>query len=366
MIRKLPALAAPLCCSLLVAGCAQFGYYAHLARGQWELMSRREPIADVIADPRRDKQLRARLALVQDARHFAVTDLQLPDNASYTSYADLQRGYAVWNVLATPEFSLAPLESCFPIVGCLAYRGHYRRESAEVQAKTLRAQGYDVDIGGVPAYSTLGWFDDPVLNTMMRWSDAVLVATVFHELAHQRQYITDDTLFNESMARFVEQQGLREYLAAGRIDETESALQRSRESDFTRLMLNTRERLAELYRLPLSPDLMRQRKADIFAQLQSDYARMRDMRWNGYRGYDRWFARELNNASLLNFGLYDEFLPAFEYLYDAVGRDWSAFHVRCEALAALPLERRRQQMRALMQYRRHFDSAPQMAKATTD
>ncbi len=341
----------PLSLVAIATGCAQLGYYAHLARGQMELLSQREPIAQIVGDERRDPELRRRLTLVLDARRFAVRDLQLPDNPSYTLYADLQRAYAVWNVLATPEFSLAPLESCFPIAGCVAYRGHYSRERAEAQAQALREQGHDVDIGGVPAYSTLGWFDDPVLNTMLHWSDAVLVATVFHELVHQQLYVSDDTVFNESMARFVEQQGLREYFTAGRIDETDSALQRERQQQFTHLVLDARERLSRLYAQPLSNEIMRKRKAEEFQRLKAEYAELRDTRWNGDGDYDGWFARDLNNASLLSFGLYDEYVPAFESLYDVSGRDWHRFHAACRELGNLPGPTRRLRLQSLMQYR---------------
>lgn len=332
----------------LLSGCAHLGYYAQLAKGQMELLSRREPIAEVVGNPQRDPELRRRLALVLDARSFAVTRLALPDNASYTLYADLGRPYALWNVMATPEFSLEPVESCFLIAGCVAYRGHYSLARAQAQVEDLRRQGYDVDIGGVPAYSTLGWFDDPVLNTMMHWSDAVLIGTVFHELAHQRLYVQDDTTFNESYARFVEQQGLREYFRAGPMDATQSAAQRERERQFTRLVLDARARLATLYALPLSPEAMRIQKAEVFAQLRADYAKLRDEQWHGAQEYDGWFARDLNNASLLPFGLYDESVPAFERLFEDSAHDWKAFHEASRALGALPRKERRARLRELL------------------
>lgn len=332
----------------LLAGCAQLGYYSHLARGQIELLSRREQIAHIVGDTKRDPELRRRLVLVLDARQFAVTTLGLPDNASYTLYADLGRPYALWNVLATPEFSLEPVETCYPIAGCVAYRGHYSRVRAMQQVEALRREGYDVDIGGVPAYSTLGWFDDPVLSTMMHWSDAVLIGTVFHELTHQRLYVKDDTTFNESLARFVEQEGLREYFAAGKVDPRDSEQQRERETQFTRLVLASRERLATIYGLPLSPETMRHQKAEEFTRLKSDYARMRDQQWGGDKAYDGWFARELNNASLLPFGLYDEFVPAFERLFEQSNRDWASFHTACLELADLEPEPRRARLKLLM------------------
>jgi predicted aminopeptidase len=254
----------------------------------------------------------------------------------------------VWNVFATPEFSLEPIESCFPLAGCLAYRGHYDKQRAQKQAQRLRDQGYDVDIGGVPAYSTLGWFDDPVLSTMMRWSDANLIGTVFHELAHQRLFVKDDTIFNESYARFVEQQGLRDLVASGRIGGAlESETARRREAQFVALVIAARRELAQLYSLPLSPQTLRERKAQAFSRLRSDYQTLRDQQWNGAGDYDGWFARELNNASLLPVGLYDEWVPAFSALFAQSGRDWSRFHSACAKLGRLDAVERRQRLAEL-------------------
>lgn len=336
--------AAALFFSLLLGGCAQLGYYAHLARGQYALLSEREPISSIVGDETRDPDLRRRLASVLDARGFAVAQLRLPDNGSYRLYTQIDRPYVLWNVLATPEFSLAPVESCFPISGCVAYRGFYDETRAKAHAGSLRAQGYDVDLGGVPAYSTLGWFDDPVISSMMHWSDAVLIGTVFHELAHQRLYVRDDTAFNESFARFVEEEGLRQYLGARNSDDREAALERRREAQFRRLALDTRARLEALYREPLAAGAMRERKKAEFERLRTEYAQLRDGEWQGDGSYDRWFARELNNASLLPFGLYDEWVPAFSSLYAETGRDWTAFYEASAALSRLAPDARRQAM----------------------
>jgi len=277
-----------------------------------------------------------------------VQHLDLPDNGSYTSYADLQRPYVVWNVFATPAFSLEPVEHCFPISGCLAYQGYYAQADAEARAAELAAHGDDVYVGGVPAYSTLGWFDDPVTNTMMRWSDATLIGTLFHELAHQKLYVQDDTRFNESFAEFVEDQGLREYLAAHPDLEAPAADSRRRSQQFAELIVQTREKLEALYASGIDEDRMRARKAALFAQLRTDYAQLRDHEWGGDPRYDAWFADgALNNAKLLPFGLYDEDLPAFAALFEDAGHDWARFYLRAQELAELPAETRRDHLAQL-------------------
>jgi predicted aminopeptidase len=333
--------------TVLVAGCAQIGYYAHLAHGQVSLLSKREPIAKIVADESRDAELRRRLAFVLDARAFAIRNLHLPDNASYTLYADLGRPYAVWNVIAAHEFSLDPVESCFPVAGCVAYRGFYSEERAKRWADDLRAQGLEVDVSGTPAYSTLGWFDDPVLNTMMHWSDTILVNTVFHELAHQQLYVKGDTTFNESLATIVGDEGLRQFLAARGLTAAEAAADRDREAQFTRLVLATRERLAAIYAQPLKPDAMRAAKKAEFERLRVDYGRLRDTAWGGDRRYEGWFSRELNNATLAPFGLYDEFAPAFAALFAESGRDWNAFYAASRRLGDETPEKRKEDMERL-------------------
>src|ERR1700728_2152249 len=257
-------------------GCA-IGYFTQAAQGQWQLMRARRPIASVLADPTASEQLKARLRVVQDARDFAVSDLGLPDNRSYRSYSDLKRPFVVWNVVAAPEFSVAPLRWCFPFTGCLSYRGYFRERDARKMAAALAARGNDVMVGGVTAYSTLGHFSDPVLNTMMRYGDLELVSTIFHELAHQLIYVREDTVFNESFAVSVEQEGLRRWLAArGRRLELQDYLERERADQ---LMVDAfadgRRRLAALYALspPLPIDQRRAAKRKILdatgAQVQA-------------------------------------------------------------------------------------------------
>lgn len=337
----------PLLMVLMLGGCSSINYYDQLVRGQLQLLSARESVAGVIADPARDPDLRKRLALSQQARAFASRQLHLPDNQSYRLYADLGRPYVVWNVFATDEFSLKPITHCFPIAGCVAYRGYYSVGGARGAAALQRQEGKDVYVSGVEAYSTLGWFDDPILGSMLGWGDERLATLIFHELAHQRFYVKDDTEFNESYASFVEQEGTRQWRTACGL--APQALAQSRQRDeLTRLVLATRERLQQLYRQPLSVEVMRQRKAAEFDRLRSDYRTLRDQQWSGDKRYDAWINAPLNNAKLLPFGLYDQWVPAFEALFKKVNGDWLAFYSEVERLGALPIAERKVQLSRLM------------------
>jgi predicted aminopeptidase len=333
--------------SLLLSACSTTDYYLQLARGQYQLMSSREPIADVVQDSARDARLRERLAKVQDARRYAVTALHLPDNKSYTLYSDVHRDYVVWNVFATPEFSLAAVESCFPIAGCLAYRGFYDEKAAEAHAAGLREKGYETDVGGVAAYSTLGWFDDPVINTMMRWSDAHLIGTLFHELGHQKLYVKNDTAFNESFANFVEQQGLSEYAPGHGLDSAQEAAYEKRSREFVELILDGRKRLEKAYGSTKDPAELRSLKQAEFDALIERYHQLRDTQWAGYKGYDGFFAEPLNNARLLPFGLYDQWVPAFAALFKQSRNDWDAFYAAAKNLGKLEPQARLARLKQL-------------------
>ena len=332
---------------LPLCACSNLSYYTRLAQGQHELLSARVPIREIVDDEKQDPALRERLKKVLDARAFAVQQLGLPDNASYTEYADLKRPYVVWNVFAAPELSLKPIEHCFLFVGCLAYRGYFDQQLAQQKADELKAQGNDVFVSGIPAYSTLGWFDDPVINTMMNWSDAVLIGTVFHELAHQQLYIKDDTVFNESFANFVGEEGLREYLAVRGGDSASEVLRRKREHQFIELVLASRKRLQMLYQSNAPDDAKRDGKAAEFVRLNSEYQSLREGVWKDFSGYDRWFAKEINNARLLPFGLYDEYVPAFAALFRQSDSNWQAFYSAASALSKLPKGERESQLKAL-------------------
>lgn len=324
-------------CMLPLSGC----YLLQAAAGQMALASKRQPIPVVLADPGTPESLRARLEYVAAARDFASRELGLPDNGSYRSYADLGRPYVVWNVFATEEFSVEPLRWCFPIVGCVVYRGYFDEADAHAYARGLRRGGRDVAVLGVPAYSTLGHFQDPVLNTMLGWSDAQLAGTLFHELAHQVLYLPGESQFNESFATVVEEAGLERWLAL-RGSERELAgwhEQRERAAQFVELLLQTRERLRALYASGLSVAQMRDRKQYEFGKLKLAYERLR-ARWGGFAGYDRWFDRTLNNAHLVSAATYYGCVPGLQRVLASVDGDLPRYYQAVRELAKLPAEER--------------------------
>jgi len=327
---------------LLLSGC----YYGHLAHGQYELVSKRTPIEKLLRRPATSPALRDRLTKALEARRFASRELKLPDNGSYTTYADLGRPFAVWNVFATPELSLQPQEWCYPVFGCQSYRGYYELERGEELAAQLRAEGMDVFVAGVGAYSTLGWFDDPILNTM-RGADDELAATIFHELAHQVEFAAGDTAFNESFATFVEQEGLRRYLKEQPELAQAAERRRQRREQVAALMMRSRARLVEIYASAEPNGEKRQRKLREFERLRQEYAELR-AGWGDDRGYDAWFKGELNNARLLPFGLYNRWVPAFAALFRRQQGDWVAFYREVGELGNLDKAEREKRLEQLL------------------
>ncbi|MBH3454810.1 aminopeptidase [Pseudomonas monteilii] len=337
----------PLLAALLLNGCSSVAYYGQLAEGQWQLLRARQPVAQVIADPATPPQLRSHLAHAEQARVFASQQLKLPDNRSYRVYADIGRPYVVWNVFATPELSLQPITHCFPIAGCVAYRGYYQQGAARGAAALMRQDGLDVYVGGVEAYSTLGWFDDPILSSMVGWGDERLATLIFHELAHQRFYVQNDTEFNESFASFVEQEGTRQWRVARGLAAIGGDQGQQREQ-FIRLVLASRERLQAIYSGTLDEAHKRQAKRAEFERLRREYRQVRDGQWGGDKRYDAWVYGPLSNAKLLPFGLYDQWVPAFEALFREVGGDWGRFYERVEQLGRLPISERKAALQGLM------------------
>jgi len=321
---------------LALGGCETLSYYAQAVDGQFELMHRARPVSQWIADPATPPALRQRLELAAQMRAFASQELKLPDNGSYRSYVRLDRPYVVWNVFAAPEFSVTPVESCFPVAGCVDYRGFFARADAERNVAKLRAKGLDVFSYGVPAYSTLGWFDDPLLSTFIGYPDWELARLMFHELAHQLVYVKGDTTFNESFAVTVENEGVRRWLEAGGRGGELAAFREAeaRKRAFVGLVEEARARLARAYAEPLAPEAMRAAKLAEFARLAERYAALKE-RWGGYSGYDR-LMTEPNNALLASISAYTQLVPAFRRELAAAHGDLGAFYARVKALARLP------------------------------
>lgn len=325
--------------SALLLSCEAVGYYSQAARGQLGILLAREDIESLLAGDEIDANLRSKLELVMAAREFATAELLLPGGDSYRSYVDLDREHAVWNVFAAPEFSIEPLSWCYPIAGCVAYRGYFSEQAARRYADRLSADGYDVYLGAVDAYSTLGWFDDPLFSTVINRPDAQLAALIFHELAHQLIYVPGDTTFNESFATVVEREGARRWLQA-RGSTDSSFLQRNDyREEFVALVLDYRDRLASLYGEDLNPESMRLRKGELQQQLRNAYGDLKG-EWSGYRGYDNWFAGPLNNAQLTTVASYNDLVPSFQALLQEAGGDLQVFYASVRSLAEMDPEER--------------------------
>ena len=344
MKRLLPALSCAILMCLL-AGCAQMGYYAQAMQGQMSLLASAKPIDTWLADPKVEDSLKTRLRQTREIRAFAASELGLPDNGSYKSYADLKRPYVMWNVVATQELSLKPIQWCFPIAGCVDYRGYYSREAAEAFAEGLRAKGHDVRVSGVPAYSTLGWFDDPVLSTFIDYPEAEIARLVFHELAHQVAYAPGDSQFNESFATAVEEVGVARWLDRHGDEAMRERYRqyRQRKEDFLALLASHRSQLDENYSRQAPDADKRARKQQIFDAMLRDYESMKTARWGGYAGYDRWFAGGMSNAHFALAATYHDLVPAFRGMY-AKQDDLGRFYSRVKSLAKLGKEQRRAQL----------------------
>jgi predicted aminopeptidase len=299
----------------LLASCSTLNYYTQAAQGQLELLSDARPIDDWLADPGTNTKLRHRLESARQIRRFAVQEMGLPDNNSYKNYASLSRPYVLWNVVATPELSLKPMQWCFPVAGCVNYRGYYNKADAQAYARELRAEGNDVEIGGVTAYSTLGWFNDPLISTFINYPDAELARLIFHELAHQIVYVAGDSQFNESFASAVEEAGVERWLERFGNQAMREGFARytGRKHDFLALLLRYRRELERTYASQAPDADKRSTKARLFGELKGEYRQLKAS-WGGYAGYDRFFAEPLSNAHLASIATYNDFVPAFRAL----------------------------------------------------
>lgn len=318
-----------------LSACSTLGYYWQAASGHLAIMSKQQPINEVLAQPGIDNKLKQQLELAQRARDFASQELLLPDNDSYRRFADLGRPFAVWNVVAAPELSLTPEHWCFLFVGCVSYRGYFAKQDADALAGTLQQQGMDVYVGGVAAYSTLGYFDDPLLNTMLKNDEAALVGLIFHELAHQVVYINDDSAFNEAFATAVEQEGVRRWFLAKRQAEPYQRyvqeLQFSRE--FYQLLRMTRDQLRQCYAGSASITEKQIQKQVLLTGLKTNYQQWKNQ--SGYTRYDRWMQQDLNNAHLALVATYHELVPAFMTVLANHNGELAAFYQAVKDLAEL-------------------------------
>ena len=305
-------------------------------------MAKRRPISAVIANASTQTAVRDQLQSVTLIRDFASRELKLPDNGSYRRYADIGRPYVVWNVVAAPEFSLQPRQWCFPIAGCVAYRGYFKESSALAFATNLRERGYDVMTGGVAAYSTLGHFDDPILSSMLGWSDVQLASIVFHELTHQLLYLPGDSAFNEALATVVEQDGVRRWLRAQGRTRDLASYERLEgcHSQVLDLLRSSRAELDALYASGIARDAMRARKALVFARMRNDYEKLKSG-WGGNAPFENWFSQPMNNAHLASVATYQQCVPGLVRELNAVGGDSIRFYARARELAKLkPAQRR--------------------------
>lgn len=328
-------------CVLSLSGCSNLGYYSQAVGGHLEVMQASRAITEVIEDPKCDPVLKKRLEEVRHIRDFASRELGLPDNDSYRSYADLQRPFVTWNVFAAPEFSLKPETWCMLVVGCVSYRGFYSQADAELLAKELQQQGLDTYVGGVPAYSTLGYFSDPVLNTFLKSGTVEVARLIFHELAHQLIYVEGDTAFNESFATVVENEGLRRWMASKANPELGRDIdaRRQHKTSLVELINSHRGRLNEIYASDLPNESKRIAKAEVMNDIRRTYLRTQEDSGKA-PVYKQWLEQDLNNAKIASLALYTQLYPAFEALLREEGNDLPRFYQRVKVLANAPYQER--------------------------
>ncbi|MEQ8482465.1 MAG: aminopeptidase [Hoeflea sp.] len=337
MTRSFFRLVFPAMLALALSGCSGAGYVAQSLKGHAGIMVARQSVSKLIADPTTPEGLRAQMTSASDIRQFATDELDLPDNSSYRSYVDIGRDYVTIAVYAAPEFSLTPLVWCFPVFGCVPYRGYFSRASAVKMIRELQQEGLDVHVTGITAYSTLGWSSDPLLSTMFTQDRTYLASLVFHELAHQRVYVNNDTAFNEAFAVAVEMTGVRRWLnaagdAAG-IARYEKGLERN--AEFLALVAKTKSELAGIYAGSGTADRKRSEKAAAIERLRARYRRMRDESWGGYDGYDNWVEGPVNNAKLAATSVYNDLVPAFLRLFDLCSQDYPRFYTAVARLGRI-------------------------------
>ena len=348
--KKLLVAGVALLISAPLTGCQTIQYYSQAINGQHRILNSRQPISEVTTDPNASAELRQRLTFIMDVRAFAEDELQLPVANHYLTYVDLKRPYVAWNVVATPEFSMVPKMWCYPFVGCAAYRGYFAKADAEQYADLLKEQGYDVHVGGVTAYSTLGWFDDPVLSTFIHRSKSSAAALLFHEVAHQVLYTPGDTTFNESFATFVEQEGLRRWQKSSGDSAiyNEYLVNFRRQQQFVSLVQAHRYELETLYQMNLAPQQKRAQKASIFSELRDEFNQLKTVQTD-LAVYDQWINQPLNNAKISGVVAYHDFVPAFSVILAENNGELTRFYEACRRLAQMQKDERHRILKQAMQ-----------------
>jgi len=329
----------------VLSGCQTVSYYKQALRGQYQIFANRERIEKLIANTNTPPELREKFRLVMDLRRFAERELKLPVKGHYDRYADVKRRFVVWNVHAAEEFSLEPKAWWYPIVGRLKYRGFFSEKQARAYAKKLETEGLDVYVGGVEAYSTLGWFKDPLLNTFIHHDEVILSEILFHELGHQRVFVSGDTDFNEAFATALAEEGVRRWFRDKPEKLEQFRVHEKREADFVRIVLAARDHLKNVYaRSNDSPAALRHDKLLAIEELRREHAAIKEREWNGYAGYDGWFKRPVNNAQLNTVATYHRFVPAFRAILRENGGDLEKFYKQVEALGKLPKKERHRKL----------------------
>lgn len=353
-MKQILTIAAVLLASGLLAACSDLGYYAQSINGHMSMMAQTRPINALVDDPQTSGEDRQRFLKVLEIRDFAVTELDLPDNDSYRRYADIGRPYVIWNVVAAPEFSLEPKVWCFPVAGCVVYRGYFDQAAAEELGARLQQEGFDVNVYGVPAYSTLNWFNDPVLNTFFSVSEGNLAALLFHELAHQVVYLADDSSFSEAFAKTVEVEGVRRWFEERATkEEMRKFLEDEAQTEiFQGLLSDTRNQLVELYRRPLPEAEMRKAKLELFKKTGVRYTQLKKTGKIDDR-FDAWMERGLNNARLAALATYNDLVPGFQAILEQNGGDLVRFYEEVTILSTLPEPQRYFRLKGRFQFEQY-------------
>ncbi|GLQ32403.1 aminopeptidase [Litoribrevibacter albus] len=334
---------------VFLQGCEQISYYSQAVQGHIKIMTSQKPIEELLEAPETSPKLKERLQDVLSALDFAEHQLSITQaQTNYRSYVELNRKYPVWSVTAAPDDSLTPKQWCYPFVGCASYRGYYSEEAAQAYAQTIFNEGHmDVHVGGADAYSTLGWFDDPVLSTFFRRDKIGLHALIFHELAHQVLYLKGDSTFNESFASAVEETGVELWLQE-QPELLDTFHQRKvRSADFIGLLKETQQELNTAYQELSTREEKLEQKAKIIEQLQEKYQQLKTTKWDGYTGYDHWFSKPVNNARLALVSTYNHYVPAFKRWIQVCDYNYPAFY---EAASVLAEQDKQERERVLTQF----------------